>query len=1081
MSKPVFVEELHTDVADVVAFHPTFDVFTQHLQAAGYSSADCTFTFGGREVTLKENSWPFFVHQYQTDSKTALHVSRVTRVTRRFASSSAQPQGDQAVDPDVPLPKKAKRPGETHKAVTLARAVLRSRAHGVKIMGGDYAYELSKAQLTIGTHECVFVQLVADALFEHDAMRRTWSLVRDKLVVIPVMRIPEWQTLVAAKHKLECDIPVAVAMADLSAQFTWHDGASHMVQHLEVLACDGMATQRSPDTPVDTPAEPSSSSVTTLHVTDPHEHGATLDPDEHTDSGQALPVLAKQRAERIQKIGDLQQFSDMKKARDHASTCTNKTARSGPGTSLQDIRVSLARVRKAQDTPSIDTAQLTKFIDCEQWAEAGPPTADDIEQSYGGMCNALELSLRLGILPHDEKWTVQCPARLQSTTHLTFEGLNSDGFRVESAYLAAELLMADIPDAVTAHQLYPDPIDYKSSSSATRSPYSFITSTCIGMKYDLVVDNEVAFLVKRSDPSVRTETSARGVKSACLLSGTSNWLLLCSTGILKMSHTGKITTLKVESTLSTLDHIHFHSASEGLAVSGKAVGRCVIEGDTIRVTDVELFSITIREAVRCGDMIYLATDNGLMKCQDEQQSTPFMEKRKKDCTLQEAIAHVRDVHEYTVDQYEQQLQITAGTSSPESLQGPGDRTASKELYARVREVIGDKTVVSRIRGLKKQRPGTKPALRTQVEFQSASTGLQRTTDDDDKDNDSTLVNTSTTTVPEADDEDDDGGLNDSTVSLSACHHRQAADIVITAVRRWSVPCTSMETVSQLVVSSVVAGMCTEGCTGTSCTTASHPTDSHGHCTFAASTWPHLNLPHHHHCHPSLHAAGFKQLTALDAVGSWTTTPGSKEAAIVFLVRMHVLANVAQERFLDYDNDSVPFMKNILQHANDRQYRMLRGLWACLFARTSSAAQIEEDDPQPTYIHTRVPGSRASPNSGATENCISVFVKIAHGLSEMLTHLLDWLSITEDDDEAKYIFTCLVEVLQARQDPRVTAPESPVIGTPAAAVNEPHCPGHVHSLINMQDSPAHGVLGQLMQDPQVHARVQCAVEALSSSA
>ncbi|EGD77426.1 hypothetical protein PTSG_08523 [Salpingoeca rosetta] len=371
----------------------------------------------------------------------------------------------------------------------------------------------------------------------------------------------------------------------------------------------------------------------------------------------------------------------------------------------------------------------------------------------------------------------------------------------------------------------------------------------------------------------------------------------------------------------------------------------------------------------------------------------------------------------------------------------------------------------------------------------------------------------------ADDEDDDGGLNNSIVSLSGCHHQQAADIVITAVRRRSVQYTGMETVSQPVVSSVVAGIAPnvlmQGCTGTSCTTASHPTDSHGHCTFAVieccqhvappqpatSSSPSPTLPsstttaavfrHLIFCQrgitprpqPSLHAAGFKQLAALDAVGSWTTTPGSKEVATVFLVRMHVLANVAQERFLDYDNDSVPFMKNILHHANDRQYRMLRGLMGVsvckdMFApdahdfmriMQASAAQIEEDDPQPTYIHT-----------SATENCISVFVKIArnpaHGLSKMLTHLLDWLPITEDDDETKYIFTYLVELLQAR-DPRVTAPESPVkivrafvcagVGTPAAA--------------NMQDSPAHGVLGQLTQDPGGARRVQRAVEALSSSA
>ncbi|EGD77636.1 hypothetical protein PTSG_12783 [Salpingoeca rosetta] len=276
---------------------------------------------------------------------------------------------------------------------------------------------------------------------------------------------------------------------------------------------------------------------------------------------------------------------------------------------------------------------------------------------------------------------------------------------------------------------------------------------------------------------------------------------------------------------------------------------------------------------------------------------------------------------------------------------------------------------------------------------------------------------------EADDEDNDGGLNDSTVSLSACHHRvprqqealpslslcleQASDIVITAAIRRSVPCTGTETVSQLVVSSVVAGMCTEGYTGTSCTTASHSTDSHQHCTFAVieccqhvappqpatSSSPSPTLPsstttaavfrHLIFCQrsitprpqPSLHAAGFKQLTALDAVGPWTTTPfGSKDVAIVFLVGMHVLADVAQERFRDYDNDSVPFMKNILQHANDRQYRMLRGLMGVsvckdMFApdahdlmrvMQASAAQIEEEDPQSTYIHTSLTATPCRP-------------------------------------------------------------------------------------------------------------------------
>ncbi|EGD81175.1 hypothetical protein PTSG_11216 [Salpingoeca rosetta] len=325
-------------------------------------------------------------------------------------------------------------------------------------------------------------------------------------------------------------------------------------------------------------------------------------------------------------------------------------------------------------------------------------------------------------------------------------------------------------------------------------------------------------------------------------------------------------------------------------------------------------------------------------------------------------------------------------------------------------------------------------------------------------------------------------------------------------------------------------MCTEGCTGTSCTTASHPTDSHGHCTFAVieccqhvappqpatSSSPSPTLPStaallavlrgvvavhsRPFCQPpSLHAAGFKQLTALDAFGPWTTTLLLEEGLAVIVAVVVVLhamtstaavderqqggghrvsgshacaGDVAQERFKDYDNDSVPFMKNILQHANDRQYRMLRGLMGVSVCNDMFAPDAHD------LMHIMVPGSRESPNTSATENCISAFVKVAHGLSEMLTHLLDWLSITEDDDEAKYIFTYLLQSV----NPRETAPECPVIGTPAAAVDEPHCQGmYTASWCNMQDSPAHGVLGQLMQDPEVHTRVQRAVEALSSSA
>ncbi|EGD78594.1 hypothetical protein PTSG_12861 [Salpingoeca rosetta] len=375
----------------------------------------------------------------------------------------------------------------------------------------------------------------------------------------------------------------------------------------------------------------------------------------------------------------------------------------------------------------------------------------------------------------------------------------------------------------------------------------------------------------------------------------------------------------------------------------------------------------------------------------------------------------------------------------------------------------------------------------------------------------------------ADDEDDDGGLNDSTVSLSACHHQQAADIVITAVRRWSVPCTGMETVSQPVVSSVVAGMCTEGCTGTSCTTASNRQFSLlSFCVFTQVASPPAQWGAASCSPPSpstTTAAVFRHLilcqrgiTPRGHSRHCTLPVSSSSLRWMLLARgpPHSAARRWPSCFWfacmcwpTWRRSGSWTTTTILQ------YRMLRGLMGVsvckdMFApdahelmriMRASTAQIEEEDPQPSYIHTRVPGSRESPNTSATKNCISVFVKIArnpaHGLSEVLTHLLDWLPITEDDDEAKYIFTHLVELLQARQHPRVTAPESPVkIVRAFVCAGDWHprgrrrrapLPGHVHSLMNMQDSPAHGVLGQLMQDPEAHARVQRAVEALSSSA
>ncbi|EGD80104.1 hypothetical protein PTSG_10377 [Salpingoeca rosetta] len=167
----------------------------------------------------------------------------------------------------------------------------------------------------------------------------------------------------------------------------------------------------------------------------------------------------------------------------------------------------------------------------------------------------------------------------------------------------------------------------------------------------------------------------------------------------------------------------------------------------------------------------------------------------------------------------------------------------------------------------------------------------------------------------------------------------------------------------------------------------------------------------------------------------------------------------------FQQEAVPYLQHVsqafVQHITSEDYelRELAAYVVGLMALHSgpAVAEVCKAAVEPLLAVIQAPGSRESPNTSATENCISAFVKIArnpaHGLSEdeMLTHLLDWLPITEDDDEAKYIYTYLVELLQA-QDPR-----------------------------NMQDSPAHGVLGQLMQDPEVHARVQRAVEALGSSA
>lgn len=90
-----------------------------------------------------------------------------------------------------------------------------------------------------------------------------------------------------------------------------------------------------------------------------------------------------------------------------------------------------------------------------------------------------------------------------------------------------------------------------------------------------------------------------------------------------------------------------------------------------------------------------------------------------------------------------------------------------------------------------------------------------------------------------------------------------------------------------------------------------------------------------------------------------------------------VADVAQEKFANYYHQFMPYMKTILQHANQKEHRMLRGktLEAAtlmgvsvgkeMFAADAhelmsimhnSASKIEEDDPQISYIHTRWRGT-----------------------------------------------------------------------------------------------------------------------------
>eukprot|EP00043_Microstomoeca_roanoka_P019154 m.212049 g.212049 ORF g.212049 m.212049 type:complete len:1129 (-) comp16944_c7_seq1:387-3773(-) len=143
------------------------------------------------------------------------------------------------------------------------------------------------------------------------------------------------------------------------------------------------------------------------------------------------------------------------------------------------------------------------------------------------------------------------------------------------------------------------------------------------------------------------------------------------------------------------------------------------------------------------------------------------------------------------------------------------------------------------------------------------------------------------------------------------------------------------------------------------------------------------------------------------------------------------------------------------------------------------------------------GSRQPPNTSATENCISALVKISRNFgfppeAEVLPRLIDWLPLTEDDDEAEYIYTYILQLVQS-QVPEIMAEESlwkivrafaQVVGTNVAPLHEALCRQMAELLqgvMGMAGSTVQSNLMALMQDNEIGTRVQMALESLGSTA
>eukprot|EP00055_Hartaetosiga_balthica_P006663 m.21473 g.21473 ORF g.21473 m.21473 type:complete len:1146 (+) comp5354_c0_seq1:170-3607(+) len=138
-------------------------------------------------------------------------------------------------------------------------------------------------------------------------------------------------------------------------------------------------------------------------------------------------------------------------------------------------------------------------------------------------------------------------------------------------------------------------------------------------------------------------------------------------------------------------------------------------------------------------------------------------------------------------------------------------------------------------------------------------------------------------------------------------------------------------------------------------------------------------------------------------------------------------------------------------------------------------------------------ARDETNVDATENAISAYIKIGRNVGvqqgvvkedDLLNQLLEWLPITEDYDEAKYLYGWIVEKL-GDNDPIVHGEEnlnhlvrvfSQVIGTIVMPTSDDLCKKVAYFLeeIGQSDSPAAAVLKEQLEDKDIAARMKVAV-------